>query len=77
MPLVSPTRADIEAILATIPVARTKPARTVEKKAARNVKRRDAVLKLLQQKFDDPRVIDMVMTDLDSYIGYEEEVDDA
>jgi hypothetical protein len=76
MNLNSPTRYDIELILATIPVATTRPARTADKKRARNVRRRAAVEALLIKEFPDPRVRQMILDDLPSYIGFEPEVDD-
>lgn len=77
MILNSPTRSEIEDVLARIPVAVSKSARTKEKKVARNERRRDAVKKHLEQNFPDPRVVKMILDDLQSYMGFEEEVDDA
>jgi hypothetical protein len=76
MILDSPTRAQIEQVLATVPVARIASARTRDKKAARNVRRKDALTKFLEKNFSDPKVVEMILNDLDSYMGYEEEVDD-
>lgn len=73
----SPTRADIELILESIPVATSQAALTREKKVARNTRRRDKVKIFLETEFPDPRVIQMILSDLDSYMGYEEEVDNA
>ncbi len=74
--MTSPTRAQIEELLATIPVAKTKGARTAEKKAARNARRRDKIQAFLEANYDDPRVVQLVMNDLDSYMNYEVEVED-
>lgn len=76
MNLNSPTRYDIELILATIPVATSKAALTVDKKRARNERRRVAVESLLSADFPDPRVKRMIIDDLPSYEGYEQEVED-
>lgn len=76
MILNSPTRAQIEEVLASVPVAKIASARTAEKKAARNVRRVDALTVFLNKNFSDPKVVEMILNDLDSYMGYEEEVDD-
>lgn len=73
-----PTRADIEQLLATIPVATSRPALTADKKAARNVRRQAAIRTRLDIVLaDHPELREKILADLRSYRGWEEEVDDA
>ncbi len=75
--IASPTRAQIEVLLSSVPVGKSKGTRTVEKKTARNVKRREKVQAFLSEKYPDPRVVQLIMNDLESYVGYESETEDV
>lgn len=73
-----PTRADIETILSATPVAVSKRARTKSKKIARNVKRKSAVKTRLDIILaDQPVLREKILDDLESYKGWEREIDDA
>lgn len=72
-----PTRAEVEQILASIPVgSRAKSNKTKAKKKARNKDRKDAVLAYINAAVERPIHRQMILDDLMSYQGWEREEDD-